>query len=74
MGKPRTRQPRELLAGIMHHTQKAWRMSDDEVLQERCKEAWHEAANLQITLPPDPPKRSWYGQKGGLRNPSHSKQ
>lgn len=72
MSKPRTRHPRELLFSIAYHC--TYEMLDSGPATDWDTACFSVAATLlksRETLPPDPPKRSYYGAKGGLRNPHH---
>ena len=75
MSRPRTRQPRELLARIS--TTLFGTIASVSVTPRKGDPLWRDAAQwafddvcrLVDELPPDPPKRSYYGSKGSLRNP-----
>lgn len=66
------RHPRELLKSLRDK-------AEDESLNWQDPGRWKMAAagtanelnRLLLSLPPDPPRRSYYGHPGSLRNPSH---
>lgn len=74
MSQPKQRQPRELLTSIYNQCMSEWRelhWHNGQIVGWDCAalDAATEMLILQIGMPPDKPKRSYYGAKGSLSNP-----
>ena len=73
--RPKQRQPRELLVRIISTLIGTW--ASISVQPRKGDPLWRKAAQAALedvwplldALPPDPPKRSYYGAKGSLRKP-----
>ena len=74
MSQPKQRQPRELLTSIIDKCMEEWRelhWHNGQITNwDNCAiDATCDLHVLLLGMPPDPPKRSYYGPKGSLSNP-----